>query len=78
VLRVPELLGLHERSEHDARPPEFGTVLLVLPLFLIFVSTGLSTLVTAEIVSGDAIWVKLQRMFGLTPMALLITVIVAV
>jgi hypothetical protein len=68
---------LHERSEHDARPPEFGTVLLVLPLFLIFVSTGLSTLVTAEIVSGDAIWVKLQRMFGLTPMALLITVIVA-
>lgn len=63
MLAVPELLGSPEQSENDARPPEFGTVLLVL--------------VTAEIVSGDATWVKLQRMVGQTPVALLITVIVA-
>lgn len=70
------MLGSPEQSEHDARPPEFGTVPLVLVLlYLVFVRAGLSARVTAEIVSGDATRVRLQRMVGQTPVALLITVI---
>ncbi len=64
----------------DAPPaPAFGTVLLVLllPLVLIFLNTGISTLATAGAVDGDATWVNALKMVGQTPVALLITVIVA-
>ncbi|MBP7242800.1 gluconate:H+ symporter [Amaricoccus sp.] len=77
VLPVPDLLGAS--LSHDAKPPAFGDVLLVLllPLVLIFLNTGLGTLVTAGVVDGGAIWVNLLRMVGQTPVALLITVLVA-
>jgi gluconate:H+ symporter, GntP family len=79
VLPVPELLGALEESAHDAAPPPFGTVLLVLllPLVLIFLNTGLNTLATVGAVDGDATWVNVLRMIGQTPVALLITVLVA-
>ncbi|WJS86275.1 GntP family permease [Paracoccus sp. TOH] len=79
VLPVPELLGATEAGQHDRLPPTFGTVMLVLllPLVLIFLNTGLSTLVTMGAVAGDAFWVTLLRLIGQTPVALLITVIVA-
>jgi GntP family gluconate:H+ symporter len=79
VLPVPELLGSLEASEHDARPPSFGTVMLVLllPLVLIFLNTGLNTLATAGVVDGAALWVNVLRMIGQTPVALLITLLVA-
>ena len=78
VLPVPTILGTVEARAH-ASPPEFGTVLtvLLLPLGLIFLNTGLGTLATAGAVSGDAVWVQLLRMIGQTPVALLITVLVA-
>ncbi len=77
VLPVPDLLGAS--LSHDAKPPAFGDVLLVLllPLVLIFLNTGLGSLVTAGVVDGGAIWVNLLRMVGQTPVALLITVLVA-
>ena len=67
-------------QERPAAPaPSFGTVLtvLLLPLVLIFLNTGLNTLATAGAVDGDAPWVDVLRMIGQTPVALLITVIVA-
>ncbi len=79
VLPVPELLGGLDAADHDATPPPFGTVMLVLllPLGLIFLNTGLNTLATMGAVDGDATWVNLLRMIGQTPVALLITVLVA-
>jgi len=60
-------------------PPRFGTVLfvLLLPLVLIFLNTGLNTLATAGAVDGDAGWVQALRLLGQTPIALLIAVLVA-
>ncbi len=59
--------------------PSFGTVLtvLLLPLVLIFLNTGISTLATAGAVDGDATWVSVLTMVGQTPVALLITVLFA-
>ena len=79
---VPELLsgGAQEpEGSEDLPPPAFGTVmgLLLLPLVLIFLNTGLNTAATYGGVDGDATWVGLLRMVGQTPVALLVTVLVA-
>jgi gluconate:H+ symporter, GntP family len=50
-------------------------MVLLLPLVLIFLNTGLGTLTTAGAVDGDALWVQLLRMIGQTPVALLVTVL---
>ncbi|RJK92634.1 GntP family permease [Vallicoccus soli] len=59
--------------------PSFGTVILVLllPLVLIFLNTGLNTLATNGTVDEEAGWVQVGRMLGQTPIALLISVLVA-
>ena len=59
--------------------PRFRTVLalLLLPLVLILLNTGLNTLATAGVVDGDAATVGALRLLGQTPVALLITVLVA-
>jgi len=79
ILPVPELLGGGAAAAHDRVPPRFGTVMLVLllPLVLIFLNTGLGTLATIGMINGDLAWVNLLRMLGQTPVALLITVLVA-
>lgn len=80
---VPELLSggaVPEPEGAEGRPaPSFGIVLsvLLLPLILIFLNTGLNTLATAGTVDGDATWVGLLRMIGQTSIALLITVLYA-
>ncbi|YCP96493.1 GntP family permease [Arthrobacter sp. R4-81] len=81
VLPVPELLG-HASAAAEANPPRFRTIigLLLLPLLLIFVNTGLSTLASSgvfdESVKGEY-WFQLLRTLGETPVALLIAVLVA-
>lgn len=79
VLPIPTLLGPVEHGQHDRQPPKFGTVLVVLllPLGLIFLNTGLNTLATAGVVDGEATWLLTLRMVGQTPVALLITVLFA-
>jgi gluconate:H+ symporter, GntP family len=79
VLPVPELLGGGAGEAAQGAAPAFRDVIVVLllPLGLIFLNTGLNTLATAGVVSEDAVWVNLLRMIGQTPVALLITVIVA-
>jgi GntP family gluconate:H+ symporter len=92
VLPVPDTFATREDGE-DAKeageagdagesrpaPPGFGTVLfiLLLPLVLIFLNTGVNTLATAGAVDGDATWVQALKMIGQTPIALLITTLLA-
>lgn len=81
VLPVPAILG--EMNEDDVKnPPKFGTVVcvLLLPLVLIFLNTGLNTLSSAGVVSEQAAaqpWYALLRTLGETPVALLISLLVA-
>ncbi|WP_369258808.1 GntP family permease [Geodermatophilus amargosae] len=60
-------------------PPGFGTVLgiLLLPLVLIFLNTGLTTLSTAGALDETSFVVRAGQLLGATPVALLITVLVA-
>lgn len=60
-------------------PPRFGTVLLILllPLVLISLNTVVSTLVTAGTIAEDTGWANTLTLIGQTPIALLITVLVA-
>ncbi|MBM7808760.1 GntP family gluconate:H+ symporter [Geodermatophilus bullaregiensis] len=60
-------------------PPRFGTVvgILLLPLVLIFLNTGLSTLATAGAVDEGSLLVRTGQLVGATPVALLVTVLVA-
>ncbi|GAA3235260.1 GntP family permease [Pseudonocardia petroleophila] len=83
---VPDLLSADEpgtggdtRTTVRTAPPRFGTVLtlLLLPLVLILLNTGLNTLATAGVVDGDTTTVGALRLLGQTPVALLITVLVA-
>jgi GntP family gluconate:H+ symporter len=81
VLPVPELLG-HATAEAESHPPRFRTIigLLLLPLALIFVNTGLNTLASSGVLSAatkNEQWFQLLRTMGETPVALLITVFVA-
>lgn len=66
-------------TEHPANPPAFRTVLilLLLPLVLIFMNTGLSTLAAAGILDEDSTLVGAATVIGSTPVALLITVLAA-
>ena len=78
-LPVPDLLSGGPQTEAPANPPGAGTVIamLLLPLLLIFGNTGLNALATAKVVDGDAGWVQFVRLLGNTPVALLISVLVA-
>ena len=79
VLPVPELLTGGEQAEHDENPPRPGTIvaLLLLPLVLIFANTGLDAARALGWVNSDAAWYQVLRTLGATPIALLITVLVA-
>ncbi|CAM3319441.1 Inner membrane permease YgbN [Arthrobacter ulcerisalmonis] len=81
VLPVPAILG--EASEDaENNPPRFRTIvgLLLLPLVLIFLNTGLNTLASAGVLPEGAAkeqWFQILRTVGETPVALLIAVLVA-
>jgi len=84
---VPDvLLGEMNGGEKDAgeglatKAPSFGTVLglLLVPLVLISGDTVVDTLVAAGTVEEGAAWVDALGLIGFTPVALLITVLVAI
>jgi gluconate:H+ symporter, GntP family len=62
------------------RPPKFSTVLLLLllPLVLISFNTVLSTLVDSGTLEEGQAWVEFLMLLGVTPVALLITVLAAI
>ncbi|MFL4479806.1 GntP family permease [Paeniglutamicibacter sp. ORCA_105] len=77
-IAIPDILAGTAQEEHDfASTPKLGTVvtLLLLPLVLIFMNTGLNTLASAGIVDSQAQWVQILRLVGETPVALLLTVL---
>ncbi|GAB2511621.1 GntP family permease [Paramicrobacterium agarici] len=78
---VPTILDAKKDSDEEAfrSQPKLGTIvfLLVLPLVLIFLNTGLNFAATAGWVSLEDGWVQALRAVGETPVALLITVVLA-
>lgn len=79
VLPVPALFGATPAERADRPRPSLRAVLfvLLLPLALIFLNTGLGTLATAGAIDGDTPLVSVLRMLGQTPVALLATTLVA-
>ena len=63
-----------------ARPPSFATVILLLliPLVLISFNTVLTTLVDSGTLEEGQGWVEFLMLMGITPVALLITVLAAI
>ncbi|MCZ2819914.1 GntP family permease [Modestobacter sp. VKM Ac-2977] len=71
--------GTTTATDTRTGPPKFSTVLalLLLPLVLILLNTGFNTLATAGAVDGEAGWLDWVTLLGQTPVALLITLLVA-
>ncbi len=78
-LPVPALLGSVDDGDEIQNPPAFRTVVavLLLPLLLIFINTGLDMAAAAGGVDRADSWVVALRALGATPVALLIAVLVA-
>ncbi|GAA1722320.1 GntP family permease [Brachybacterium phenoliresistens] len=76
-LEVPNLFG--QDDDEIANPPSAGLVVAIvaLPLVLILMNTGLNALGSAGIVDKTQGWVHALRLIGESPVALLITVLVA-
>ncbi|MEQ9833072.1 GntP family permease [Pectobacterium versatile] len=76
-IKLPSSFLSAVETDSTVEPPRFAVVLsiLLLPLVLIFLDTGLNTLM--GMVSGDNGVVQFLRMLGKTPIALLITVFFA-
>lgn len=77
---VSSLLFTESSGENLATPPAFVTVLgiLILPVLLIFLDTGLNTLIQMNLIQGDNKLVVALRLLGKTPIALLITLLVTI
>ncbi len=77
ILPVPALFGTDDDTQ--VNPPSVATVvgILLLPLVLIFFNTGLDFLGTAGVVDESETWVQVLSSVGTAPVALLISVIVA-
>ncbi|MCP3426178.1 GntP family permease [Rothia sp. AR01] len=80
-LPVPTIFSDQEAEDH-ADPPHWGTVvgILLLPMLLIFANTGLTTLESAGTLGGDVsdqAWFQGLVLLGQTPVALLLTLLVA-
>ena len=77
--RGAEGTGDERQSGDGLPPPSLGTVLfvLLLPLVLIFLNTGLSTLGTAGTIDEEAAGVEWLILIGQTPIALLIALVAA-
>lgn len=67
------------KDEEITNPPAVGTVIfmLTLPLILIFMNTGLDFLRSLGAVDSSQGWFQLMRAMGSTPVALLISTLVA-
>ncbi|WP_323960916.1 GntP family permease [Arthrobacter sp. JZ12] len=79
ILPVPALFGSIDEDQ-PANPPKPSTVIamLLLPLVLIFMNTGLDFLDGAGVVDAEnQTWVQILSTIGSSPVALLISVLVA-
>ncbi|PSV25525.1 MULTISPECIES: GntP family permease [unclassified Photobacterium] len=76
-LPLPQAFLATQEVIDENNLPKFSTVLaiLLMPLVLIFMDTGLHTLTVMGVVNGDDAWVNALRMLGKTPIALMITLL---
>lgn len=79
-IAVPSILSggaSDQKSDEFKSAPSVATVftLLLLPLVLIFLNTGLNMLGSAGVVDAQAGWVQWLRLLGETPVALMLTVL---
>ncbi|MRN37658.1 GntP family permease [Neisseria sp. N95_16] len=77
---VPDFLsGGAQDNDTPKEPAKASTIIgiMLIPMLLIFLNTGLATLISEKVVSADETWVQALRMIGSTPIALLISVLVA-
>ncbi|HLS92878.1 MAG TPA: GntP family permease, partial [Microbacterium sp.] len=75
---VPALFGAKDDDQPE-NPPSAGTVIAILlvPILLIFLNTGLSALGSIGAVDADATWAQALILIGESPVALLITALIA-
>ncbi|WP_345751080.1 GntP family permease [Microbacterium rhizophilus] len=75
---VPALFGATDEDQ-PKNPPKAGTVvaILLLPLVLIFLNTGLNALGSVGAVDREQVWVQALMLIGTSPVALLITALIA-
>ncbi|QNE42624.1 GntP family permease [Frigoribacterium sp. NBH87] len=78
-LPVLSLFGDEKDDVQAGNPPKASTVIAVLavPLVLILLNTGLTSLSSVGVVDGDATWVQALVLVGTSGIALLISVLVA-
>lgn len=77
---VPDLVsGGKQDEDQPQNPAGAGLVitLMLIPMLLIFLNTGLHMAAASGWVDGKATWVQCLRMLGSTPIALLISVLAA-
>lgn len=76
ILPVPALYQSTDDEVID-NPPSFAMVMTVLlvPVCLIFLDTGLNSIQVAGYIGDDLAWVDTLRMLGNTPVALLLTLL---
>lgn len=69
--------GADNKMSTQLKTPKFSTVLIILitPVLLIFMDTGLNTLTVAGVIQPDNSIVSVFKMLGKTPIALLITLL---
>ncbi|MDR7254138.1 GntP family gluconate:H+ symporter [Nocardioides sp. BE266] len=80
ALLFGEVNGSTDADRPTVTPPTFGTVLglLLVPLVLISFNTVLTTLVTSGTLAEGQTWVELLQLLGNTPVALLVSLLVAI
>lgn len=76
-LPIADLFG--GEDVQPTNPPKAGTVIgvLAIPLVLILLNTGVSSLVSVGVLDGDAFWTQALRLIGTSQIALLLSVLVA-
>lgn len=75
-IKVPDLFQVDEDALKKVTPPKFITVLLILlaPVILIFLNTGITTLQATNVLPHNEV-LDFITIFGQTPIALLITLL---
>ena len=79
IYPIPALFGSLD-ADQPTNPPKAGTVIgvMLVPLVLIFMNTGIDFLDAAGVVDGEATWAQVLTVIGSSAVALLISVLVAV
>lgn len=71
------LLGDQQQLTHKAAGPGTVIAVMLIPMLLIFGNTGVNALSTSGRIDGGATWARTLTFLGQTPIALLVTVLVA-